>query len=43
MIKQEIKVNGNNELSLWGTTSDHEGVEGKVEFNALARIKNRWW
>lgn len=38
-IKQEIKVNGQNELSLWGTTSDHEGVEGKVEFNALARIK----
>ena len=38
-IKQEIKVNGDNELSLWGTTSDHEGVEGKVEFNALAKIK----
>lgn len=38
-VKQEIKVNGKNELSLWGTTSDHEGVEGKVEFNALARIK----
>ncbi|WP_026753480.1 glycoside hydrolase N-terminal domain-containing protein [Sediminibacter sp. Hel_I_10] len=37
--KQEIKVNGDNELSLWGTTSDHEGVEGKVEFNALAKIK----
>ncbi|GGF71103.1 glycoside hydrolase family 95 protein [Wenyingzhuangia marina] len=38
-VKQEIKVNGKNELSLWGTTSDHEGVEGKVKFNALARIK----
>ncbi|WP_111308214.1 glycoside hydrolase family 95 protein [Confluentibacter sediminis] len=38
-VKQKIKINGNNELSLWGTTSDHEGVEGKVEFNALARIK----
>ncbi|MFI0430971.1 glycosyl hydrolase family 95 catalytic domain-containing protein [Mariniflexile sp. HMF6888] len=37
--KKEFKVNGNKELSLWGTTSDHEGVEGKVEFNALARIK----
>lgn len=37
--KQNITVNGNNELSLWGTTSDHEGVEGKVEFNALSRIK----
>src|SRR5690606_1820834 len=37
--KQDIKVNVNNELSLWGTTSDHEGVEGKVEFNALSRVK----
>lgn len=38
-IKQNIKVNTQNELSLWGTTSNHEGVIGKVEFNALARIK----
>jgi len=37
--KQEIIVNGNNELSLSGTTSDHEGVEGKVKFNALAKFK----
>jgi alpha-L-fucosidase 2 len=37
--KQEISVNGNNELSLSGTTSDHEGVEGKVNFNALAKFK----
>ena len=37
--KKEFKINGNNELSLWGTTSDHEGVEGKVEFNALARLR----
>ena len=37
--KQEITVNGNNELSLSGTTSDHEGIEGKVKFNALAKIK----
>ncbi|MBU3821421.1 glycoside hydrolase family 95 protein [Flavobacteriaceae bacterium XHP0103] len=37
--KKEFKINGNNEISLWGTTSDHEGVEGKVEFNALAKIK----
>ncbi|MDR7369930.1 glycoside hydrolase family 95 protein [Flavobacterium aquidurense] len=37
--KQEITVNGNNELSLVGTTSDHEGVEGKVKFNALAKFK----
>lgn len=38
-IKQKLSVNGNNELSLWGNTSDHEGVEGKVKFNALARFK----
>lgn len=38
-VKQKIKVNAQNELSLWGTTSDHEGVEGKIEFNVLARIK----
>ena len=37
--KKEFKINSNNELSLWGTTSDHEGIEGKVEFNALARLK----
>ncbi|WP_348823127.1 glycoside hydrolase family 95 protein [Flavobacterium aestuarii] len=37
--KQKLEVNANNELSLWGTTSDHEGVEGKVNFNALARFK----
>jgi alpha-L-fucosidase 2 len=37
--KQEITVNSNNELSLSGTTSDHEGIEGKVKFNALAKFK----
>lgn len=37
--KQKITLNGNNEISLWGNTSDHEGVEGKVKFNALARFK----
>jgi alpha-L-fucosidase 2 len=37
--KQKITVNGNNEISLWGNTSDHEGVEGKVKFNALAKFK----
>ncbi|HSD07875.1 glycoside hydrolase family 95 protein, partial [Flavobacterium sp.] len=36
--KQKITVS-NNELSLWGNTSDHEGVEGKVKFNALAKFK----
>ncbi|WP_035652213.1 glycoside hydrolase N-terminal domain-containing protein [Flavobacterium sp. ASV13] len=37
--KQEIKVENKNEISLSGTTSDHEGVDGKVNFNALARFK----
>ena len=38
-IKQKITINNNNELLLSGTTSDHEGVEGKVKFNALAKFK----
>ncbi|WP_337968901.1 glycoside hydrolase family 95 protein [uncultured Flavobacterium sp.] len=37
--KQLITLIGSNELSLSGTSSDHEGVEGKVNFNALARFK----
>ncbi|WP_245176555.1 glycoside hydrolase family 95 protein [Flavobacterium denitrificans] len=37
--KQEMKVENNNELSLLGTTSDHEGIDGKVNFNALAKFK----
>ncbi|MFB9110339.1 glycoside hydrolase N-terminal domain-containing protein [Flavobacterium gyeonganense] len=37
--KQKIETDVNNMLSLSGTTSDHEGVEGKVRFNALARFK----
>ncbi|SDF03206.1 alpha-L-fucosidase 2 [Pricia antarctica] len=37
---QKIEVNGDHQLSLWGKTSDHEGVEGKVEFNALMRLKS---
>ncbi|WP_343706601.1 glycoside hydrolase family 95 protein [Flavobacterium sp.] len=36
--KEKITIN-NNEISLWGNTSNHEGVEGKVQFNALARLK----
>lgn len=36
--KQKIAIMDNN-LSLWGVTSDHEGVLGKVEFQALLRIK----
>lgn len=37
--KQKISSNASGELSLWGITSDHEGVEGKVAFQALSRIK----
>jgi alpha-L-fucosidase 2 len=37
--KQKITINNNDELSLLGTASDHEGVEGKVRFNALAKFK----
>jgi len=37
--KQLITLSGSNEISLSGTSSDHEGVEGKVNFNALARFK----
>lgn len=36
--KQKILIN-NNEISLSGKTSDHEGVEGKVQFNALAKLR----
>ncbi len=34
-----IKATGKNELSISGTTVSHEGVEGKVKFKGLARIK----
>ena len=38
-LEPRIETQGNDQLSLWGKTSDHEGIEGKVEFNALAKIK----
>src|SRR5690606_39711089 len=38
--KHEIKIK-DNDLSLWGVTSDHESVEGKVEFQALLRMKTK--
>lgn len=38
--KQEIGIK-DNDLALWGVTSDHEGVQGKVEFQALTRLKNK--
>tara|TARA_R110002020_G_scaffold91560_2_gene222371 strand:- start:118932 stop:121385 length:2454 start_codon:yes stop_codon:yes gene_type:complete len=31
-------TDGGSQLSLWGRTSDHEGVKGLVEFRALAEI-----
>ncbi len=36
--KSKISTHG-NELTVAGTTSDHEGVEGKVHFTAISRIK----
>lgn len=35
----QINISEDSELSLWGKTSNHEGIEGKVQFNALTRIK----
>lgn len=35
-----IKASG-NELSIAGTTSDHEGVKGLVKFKGIARIKTQ--
>lgn len=35
----EIQARATNELTISGTTIDHEGVPGKVRFNAIARIK----
>ncbi len=34
-----VATSGDNELTLSGVTTDHEGVEGKVRFKAIARIK----
>jgi alpha-L-fucosidase 2 len=39
-VKKEIGTNAAKELTLSGTTSDHETVEGKVKFKSIARIKN---
>jgi alpha-L-fucosidase 2 len=37
----KINTNEENQISLWGRTSDHESVEGKVEFNALMGLKTK--
>lgn len=37
---EQKKIEANkDELSLWGITSNHEGVEGKVKFKALLGLK----
>ncbi|QHT71689.1 glycoside hydrolase family 95 protein [Rhodocytophaga rosea] len=35
----QIKATSKNELTISGTTSDHEGVKGMVKFKGIARIK----
>lgn len=37
--RAQIKTLNNNEIILSGTTSDHEGVEGKIRFKGIIRIK----
>jgi alpha-L-fucosidase 2 len=37
--KANVKTVPKNELTITGTTSDHEGVEGKIRFKAIAHIK----
>ncbi|MGR3810462.1 glycosyl hydrolase family 95 catalytic domain-containing protein [Jiulongibacter sp. NS-SX5] len=37
--KQKITTNKAGELSLWGVTSDHEGVKGEIAFEARLKIK----
>ena len=34
-------LNPGNELTVAGTTTDHEGVKGQVEFKSLTKIKNQ--
>lgn len=34
-----VSVSGNNELVMSGTSSDKEGVKGKVKFHALAKVR----
>nr|WKN34826.1 glycoside hydrolase family 95 protein [Tunicatimonas sp. TK19036] len=34
-----VATTSDNELTIFGTTPDHEGVEGKVKFKGIARIK----
>lgn len=38
-LKNAVITAGTNELVIKGITGDHEGVEGKIKFNGIARIK----
>jgi alpha-L-fucosidase 2 len=38
--KAIVKTAPNDELTIAGTTSDHEGVEGKIRFKAITRVKS---
>ena len=37
----KVTISGANELSLSGVTTSHEGVDGKVRFRAIARLKTK--
>ena len=37
--KAEIKTSSNKDLTIAGTTIDHEGVEGKIKFKGIVRIR----
>lgn len=39
--KSAVKANNSNELVLIGTTSDHEGISGKVNFEGIAKIQTK--
>ena len=36
---QQVSTTATNELTLKGTSSDHEGIKGMVEFESIAKIK----
>lgn len=36
-----IALNTDNDLTISGTTTDHEGVKGQVEFKSLTQVKNQ--
>ncbi len=37
--KATIKTNSSNDLTIFGTTIDHEKVEGKIKYKGIARFK----